>query len=240
MVAITYLLRLLSAHLIGDFILQPKKWVTEKRQKKITSKYLYLHALVHGVLVYLLLGDWRQLWIPLWVILLHWAIDLLKSYQKNTFLWFIFDQLLHLISLFFLWLFFYHQSTVVMEDISRIVTQSSTWWLVSAYIFISTPTAIIINNATAKWQKELKKKSGNKSLKNAGKWIGILERILILTFILIGEFSAIGFLLAAKSIFRFGDLTNGKERKLTEYILIGSLLSFSITIIIGIIIKNQL
>ncbi|TVR27761.1 MAG: DUF3307 domain-containing protein, partial [Balneolaceae bacterium] len=39
--------------------------------------------------------------------------------------------------------------------------------------------------------------------------------------------------LAAKSIFRFGDLTRSKDRKLTEYILVGTLLSFLIAIATG-------
>ena len=47
----------------------------------------------------------------------------------------------------------------------------------------------------------------------------------------------IGFLLAAKSVFRFGDLNNSKDRNLTEYVLIGTLLSFGIAIIIAGIFK---
>jgi len=51
-----------------------------------------------------------------------------------------------------------------------------------------------------------------------------------------GHWEAIGFLIAAKSVFRFGDLKESKERKLTEYILIGTLLSFGIAMITGIIV----
>jgi hypothetical protein len=52
-----------------------------------------------------------------------------------------------------------------------------------------------------------------------------------------GHFDAIGFLLAAKSIFRFGDLKEAKDRKLTEYVLIGTLLSFGIALLIGLLVK---
>ena len=41
------------------------------------------------------------------------------------------------------------------------------------------------------------------SLQNAGEWIGMLERTLVLLFIVIGHWEAVGFLLAAKSVFRF-------------------------------------
>ena len=43
----------------------------------------------------------------------------------------------------------------------------------------------------------------------------------------------IGFLLAAKSIFRFGELTKPREVKITEYVMIGTFSSFAIAIILG-------
>jgi hypothetical protein len=52
-------------------------------------------------------------------------------------------------------------------------------------------------------------------------------------FVITGKWEAIGFLLAAKSVFRFGDLRKSKDRKLTEYILIGTLISFGISILTG-------
>jgi len=67
-----------------------------------------------------------------------------------------------------------------------------------------------------------------KGLQNAGKYIGWLERFLIVTFVWAGELSAIGFLIAAKSIFRFGEIKDKQDRQLAEYILIGTLLSLRI------------
>jgi hypothetical protein len=78
------------------------------------------------------------------------------------------------------------------------------------------------------------------SLKNAGNFIGILERLFIFCFVLAGHFETIGFLLTAKSIFRFGDLKEAKDRKLTEYVLIGTLLSFGIALLTGLIVQNFL
>jgi len=75
----------------------------------------------------------------------------------------------------------------------------------------------------------------HKSLPNAGKYIGIIERLLVLIFIILGRWDAIGLLIAAKSVFRFNDLKESNNRKLTEYILIGTLLSFGIAISTGII-----
>ena len=64
------------------------------------------------------------------------------------------------------------------------------------------------------------------SLASAGLWIGALERLLIVTFVLMHEYSAIGFLIGAKSLLRFGDASKTNARKQSEYILIGTLLSF--------------
>ncbi|WP_021024237.1 hypothetical protein [Salinivibrio costicola] len=74
----------------------------------------------------------------------------------------------------------------------------------------------------------------------AGALIGYLERILILTFTLLGSYTAVGFVLAAKSIFRFGELTRSTDRSLTEYVLIGSLLSVVITTLVGVVITQSL
>jgi len=91
----------------------------------------------------------------------------------------------------------------------------------------------MIQALMSNWSKSLHD-SNEESLNNAGKYIGMLERLFVFTFVVTGNWEAIGFLLAAKSVFRFGDLKKSKDRKLTEYILIGTLLSFGIAIAIGI------
>src|SRR5690606_965836 len=97
----------------------------------------------------------------------------------------------------------------------------------------------LIKIVIAQWRPETMEKQGEvlftdeESLIKAGRFIGVLERIFVFLFVIIDHWEAIGFLLAAKSIFRFGDLRQGKDRKLTEYVLIGTLLSFGISILIG-------
>ena len=66
-----------------------------------------------------------------------------------------------------------------------------------------------------------------------GYWIGVLERALIFVFIWAGEPTGIGFLAAAKSVFRSGELKEKSDRKLAEYILIGTLMSFTFAMVIG-------
>ncbi|MBK7638153.1 MAG: DUF3307 domain-containing protein [Saprospiraceae bacterium] len=50
--------KVILAHFIGDFYLQPSSWVHDKEQKKHKSIYLYLHSAIHGLLVWILLWEW--------------------------------------------------------------------------------------------------------------------------------------------------------------------------------------
>ena len=73
----------------------------------------------------------------------------------------------------------------------------------------------------------------NIGLLSAGAWIGYIERCLAISFIFMGQFAGIGFLVATKTIFRFGDLTKNKDMKLTEYMMLGTLLSYAIALFVG-------
>jgi hypothetical protein len=70
-------------------------------------------------------------------------------------------------------------------------------------------------------------------LENGGRVIGYLERLLIYVFILSGQFAGVGFLVAAKSIFRFGELKDSENRKQAEYIIIGTFISFLVGIVVS-------
>lgn len=50
---------------------------------------------------------------------------------------------------------------------------------------------------------------------------------------MVGNTESIDFLLAIKSVFKFGELSKAKEIKMIEYVLIGTLSNFSIAILIG-------
>jgi len=69
---------------------------------------------------------------------------------------------------------------------------------------------------------ELKDNTNNSSLENAGAVIGRLERIIMLTFIFLDEYTAIGFVLALKAAYRFKD-TDDHAR--AEYMLMRTFLS---------------
>src|SRR5690606_34449068 len=94
------LLRLLIAHLIGDFILQSDKWVKEKETKKLASGKLYLHVLIHGLLSLILMWDLSLWYIAVIISISHLIIDagnIIIQKEKNKRLLFFIDQFLHLV-----------------------------------------------------------------------------------------------------------------------------------------------
>jgi Protein of unknown function (DUF3307) len=51
------IIKLLLAHLIGDFLFQPESWVKAKEEKKLRAWQLYPHSVIHGVLSLLIVWD---------------------------------------------------------------------------------------------------------------------------------------------------------------------------------------
>ena len=70
-----------------------------------------------------------------------------------------------------------------------------------------------------------------KGFADGGKTIGRWERLLIFLFVLADAPTAIGFLVTAKSILRFGEIKDADHQKEAEYILIGTLMSFGFALI---------
>lgn len=225
------LVKLILAHLLGDFLLQPKSWVEQKENKKAKSFKLYLHGIIHGLLILLVLWDISYWFLSLSLIIIHLIIDIIKLYaqkenSKST--WFIIDQFLHIASILILWIIWFKPEINYTQFFDKPIL----WIYATAILFLTFVCGVIIQNIMSNWSKEIENDK-DKSLPSAGKYIGILERLLVFTFIVFGHWEAIGFLVAAKSVLRFGDLKNSENRKLTEYILVGTLLSFSIAIAMG-------
>ncbi len=222
-------IKLLLAHLLGYFLLQPTSWVIDKENKKHRSIYLYIHTFIHGILAWILVFEIDFGWYALALALIHGFIDFLKlRFQKPNSKrnWFVADQILHLIVIVLI--------VAVHKKLTFdfLLLNNQFWILITCGLFLTKPTSVILKNIISIWTPENVSENNN-SLQNAGNYIGILERLLIFVFLITQHFDAIGFLLAAKSIFRFGDLKDSTDRKLTEYVLIGTLLSFGVAIFIG-------
>ncbi len=233
------LLKILVAHFLSDFILQPTIWATEKDKHGFKSWHLYVHVIITATTLFIFLWDFKLWSLVLIISFLHFVIDLVKSSIQRTNIWiFIIDQLFHLLIIIAVWLVHTKQSEKFFELLSSYIDNPKFWWLFLAYTLLTIPTSVLIGKMTNKWNNELSDSNKIKGLENAGKWIGIIERVLIFTFIIVNQLSVIGFLLAAKSVFRFGDLKNSTDQKKTEYIIIGTFISFLLAIIMGLIIQQ--
>lgn len=225
------LVQLFLAHILGDFLLQPTSWVVDKETRKHQSKYLYYHIALHGFLACVIVGELHFIIFGISLATAHGIIDFIKlKFQKTKTkrLWFWLDQLAHLLTIAVVFRLYTNIPLELFEF------TNTNLLLITALVFLTKPTSILIKNAISIWTPENKDKKES-SLSNAGNYIGILERLFVFTFIITGHFEAIGFLLAAKSIFRFGDLKEAKDRRLTEYVLIGTLLSFGIALGTGLL-----
>jgi len=58
--------------------------------------------------------------------------------------------------------------------------------------------------------------------------------------LLINQPNGIGFLLAAKSVLRFGEIKDSSQRKMAEYIIIGTFLSFGWALLISVLTQKAL
>ncbi len=240
------LLKLIFSHLLGDFVLQSKSWVAHKEKHIFKSPVMYLHALLHGVLAWLLVGEGAFWSLALVIVVTHLIIDITKAglqkeYPGHTKTWFLLDQLFHLIILLYVWMW-YNWGALRFDQLQLRLS----WIKLTAYLFVTTPASVIIKILISHWNIQAAETvqpvgtattADTGGLSKAGAWIGVLERLMVLTFVITQHWEAVGFLLAAKSVFRFGDLKNSKEVHLTEYILIGSLMSFGMAILAGMLVN---
>lgn len=225
-IQIIVLLKLLASHILADFFFQPGAWVKSKQTKMLKSVPLYLHCALAGILAGLFT---QNIWVGAGIFAVHLATDIWKIYQRNPSVSiFLMDQALHLLALVVAWILLTHNLDAIISAGQEMLNRPRVWAIFIAYALCTFPLGITIGLLTNKFRIQIKN-PGN-TLQAAGKWIGITERILILTFLFSNQLEAIGFLIAAKALLRFKD----EDLKLTEYVLVGTLLSFTITILTGI------
>lgn len=233
------LVTLIIGHLVSDFFLQPMSWVNDRNTHHFKAKKLYLHVLVHGVVSAVILALWEYSygWQQLSTVLLstaaimlsHYLIDIAKSYSNKGVVPFLLDQIAHIAVIIALCIYITDNQSLIAY-VSALATNPKVLWVVCGYLIILSPSAVFIRMMLERLTANF---SSEGSLPLAGQSIGMIERVLMLSFILLDQFVGLGFLLAAKSVFRFGDLSASKDKKLTEYVMLGTLLSVSVTLFVG-------
>ena len=229
-----WLIKLLLSHLLTDFVLQKKEWIRDRTEKHFSSLYLYLHTGITAIVALLFIG-FSYWYFALIIFVTHIIIDGWKSYRPQTVKYFLVDQFLHLLVISVCWYLAFYS----LDDLKQLLEQTGKnydfWVITTAFLFLSLPSGIVIGEMTRRWSDQI---PGGAGLANAGKWIGALERMLILIFLLQNQYGAIGLLITAKGLLRFSEKDRQEEK--TEYVLIGSLISVSVAVITGIIVKYLL
>lgn len=223
------------AHLLTDYTFQDDKKAANKNENGFNSPFLKWHILTMFLCSWLLSFQLKFIVASLIIAITHWIIDGFKpklnknKYTKNYA--FFSDQLLHLIIIYIVVFIFsmkFDLATYLNFGIS--IKQLL---IITAFLITTKPANILIREIFQLYQIKVDVKKDDELLK-AGRLIGILERWLILIFILVGQFQAVGFLIAAKSILRYSPKNEDGFNK-TEYVLIGTMLSFGIAIAVGVI-----
>ncbi|MEJ2456028.1 MAG: DUF3307 domain-containing protein [Candidatus Thiodiazotropha sp.] len=222
-------IKFLIAHFAVDFAMQWSAMLADKQRRRFLSPYLYVHGAMHGVMTLLIVMDLSYVYGVLIIAVTHSVIDGLKltfQTRENGRLLFFLDQLAHLAILAAV--AHYYQPIDLLP-----IAQSKPFYAHLLFmVYLTFPTSIIIQVIFLKWELPA---SVAASLEGAGSYIGIIERLIVYGAVVTLNWNLIGFMLAAKSIFRFGDLREAHDRKYTEYVFVGTLLSFISAIACGVL-----
>lgn len=244
-----YFLIIILGHILGDFYTQTQN-LANKKDKEF--KWVMIHGLFYLItLIGIILPIWslKLLVIVIIVSISHILVDLCKyiycrrlikkltlKVERNIFC---IDQLVHIFCIIVIsyCMAIYNIEINVISpvknffyviEIDKIVLLT---WIV-AILLINKPANISIQKLLAVY----KTKDGvNKEGNNVGRFIGTIERLIMLIFISIGQYSAIGLVLTAKSIARYDKIS--KEKDFAEYYLLGTLLSTITVVLVSFIIK---
>ena len=236
------LLILIITHLLLDFTFQTSKLAERKRTG---FKHLFIHGIIYFIGMSLvcatLLNTKNALISTAALSLSHFVIDYIRQKMEikfksdiRQFLFFISDQLLHLIIIIATYIILNLNEGVsqIYSSISDYKYFTNTVLYILLFVIIWDPVAVFIKKIFCHILK------GNDSLEQdelqMGNIIGKLERIIISVLVLLNQYGAVGFVLTAKSIARYKQL---EDKQFAEKYLVGTLSSILISLVVTVIIK---
>lgn len=116
------------------------------------------------------------------------------------------------------------------------------WWgraalLATAYLYVCgrgvTLVRAVLDLPALQMRRDEDRTSGAIDIAR-GRAIGSLERAIALTLVLLGEYGALGLIVAAKALARFKAL---EDREFAEYFLIGTLASLLLALLVGVAVR---
>ena len=239
-------------HLLGDYYLQSEELATSKNKslkKLLKHSVIYLIAICFAIIPIFSLNMLKWAFI---ISVSHFILDFVKYLilkrnikgNKTKLLIYLFDQLLHILALIlvtaiicilaepvdFIYIIQYG-ITSFQIDVVNIIS-----WILMILVIIR-PCSVTIKNILNNFKpgsgeeegsQETGSDSEKESQRSAGATIGILERCIILLLLSVGQYSAIGFVLTAKSIARYNKIA--EDPAFSEYYLLGTLLSVMLVV----------
>jgi hypothetical protein len=253
MTAIEIFLILCLGHLASDFLLQTDAMV---KAKKHGATAYWRHGLIHYVAIVVvtvfadpaLLARIRFQAICVALIGAHLLIDFCKERLmvaakiRDNALTFVTDQAAHIVTIVAAALLVTGTGPMAaVAWLAALVPHRDTILAVLViYFAVVFAGGYAIRYLTRPLTRHLPQlgDESTQSLRNAGMYIGWLERSLVLTAMILRSPATVGLVLAAKSIARFPEM--GKSERFAEYFLIGTLLSLLAAIFGGIVLLKVL
>lgn len=140
------LVKMIAAHLLGDFIFQSDAMCQSKISSKSFDKYsvLTLHAIIQGALTYIFIAQWDNWLIPSIICISHFCIDWIKSKVKERGITtFIVDQIAHYFVIILLWWIYFIELSHTL-GFSHYIFSFKAWVIFTAFIAVLSPSSILI------------------------------------------------------------------------------------------------
>lgn len=231
-------LQLYLAHLIADFVLQ-SDWMARNKTK---LSPLLTHSAVHFVAAIAMVNIYLNRRIILAVFLLsaiHAICDYVKArHTRNNWFAFTVDQAVHFLLIAMTAVLLTPNGFEISKNVFRsAVASEKLLLLLTVYTLIVLGGGYFVQQITRYFMDQIDSTliPSKPGLPNAGKYIGWLERSLVLTFILTNYPDGIGFLLAGKALVRYPEIKDDVKGHFAEYFLIGTLTSVTLALFGGLL-----
>jgi len=227
---------LFAAHVTADYLAQTRDMVENKHKPGPMARHIAIVALFSVIAIAPALSN-PQAWLAIAVLTgIHAAMDLAKTHiLPGKKLWpYLLDQVVHIGTIIAIAATF---PMLAAEGLWATYLPAFYPYLTQAYLLFGFAVFAVVAGGYAvqillAQVVPTEDSAQEKGMPDAGRAIGRLERGIILLLMLIGQPAGIAFLIAAKSVLRFGDVQ--QNRPASEIVIIGTLASVGWAMLCGV------
>lgn len=232
---------LFFSHGLVDFVFQSRKTVEAKKAGYFRGYFSHFGSILAVLVIFLHpFLSWPVVGVILFLALTHLIVDIVgyrltpgEKIDSNP-LGFSLDQLIHVIFILIAWGWLHRLPHFSLIGFYSELAETYFWSqklvplviVANVYLYVVFGGAIFMR----KFMRSLPFKVSKQEIVGMGMYIGILERIIILTFILYEVVTGVAFVLMAKSLARYQELN---DKSFAEYYLVGTLLSTVLALLGG-------